>query len=72
MEEDKINNMDKEGIKRGLYNKQKQILNDNKQWVSELIKPLHYKIQLWIINKQIKLSLQAFRKLNKNWNTQIS
>ena len=36
----------------------------------ELIKPLHYKIQLWIINKQIKLSLEAFRKLNQN--TQIS
>ena len=26
MEGDKNNNMDKEGIKRGLYNKQKQIL----------------------------------------------
>ena len=45
-EGDKNNNMDKEGIKRGLYNKQKQILNNNKQWVSELIKPLHYKMQL--------------------------
>ena len=46
------------GVKRkekeGLYNKQKQIWNNNKQWNPELIKPLHYKLQLWIINKQMK------------------
>ena len=48
---------EKRGSKEeGLYNGQKQILNNNKQWVSELIKPLHYKTQLWIINKQIKLN----------------
>ena len=58
MEEDKNNNMDMDksqkmksyegviGKKEGLYNKQKQILHNDKQWVSELIKPLHYKIQL--------------------------
>ena len=32
--------------KEGLYNKQKQILHNNKQWVSELIKSLHYQMQL--------------------------
>ena len=31
---------------KGLYNKQEQVLNNNKQQVSELIKPLHDKIQL--------------------------
>ena len=30
----------------GLYIKQRQILHNNKQWVSELIKPLHYQMQL--------------------------
>ena len=45
---------------KGIYNKQKEILHNNKQWVSELIKPLHYQMQLEIIRKQIKL-------LSINW-----
>ena len=37
----------KEMIKvKGLYNEQEQILNNNKQQVPKLIKPLYYKLQL--------------------------
>ena len=40
------NNMDITGGKeKGLYNKQEQIINNNKQQVSKLIRPLHYKLQ---------------------------
>ena len=35
----------KKGRKEGLYDKQRQILHNNKQWASELIKHLHYQIQ---------------------------
>ena len=47
LEGDKNDNMDKnkreskERSQKG-YNKQKQILHNNKQQVPELIKPLHY------------------------------
>ena len=38
------NDMDiKGGKEKGLYNKQEQIINNNKQQVSKLIKPLQYK-----------------------------
>ena len=44
-ERERDKNMDKEGIKRGLYKKQEQVWNNNNSKSQNLIKPLYYKIQ---------------------------
>ena len=51
-------NNNNKGEKEGLYDEQEQILNYSKQQIPKLIKPLYYKLQLWIINKQIKLNFK--------------
>ena len=41
----------KKNKEKGLYNEQEQSLNNNKQQIPKLIKPLYHKLQLKIINK---------------------